>query len=147
MGCIACGARSLFALRKPTPIKRDGFWRETLRPFLQSVTMLGIGACITFIARHWSYGHGEEKVAVLCGLIFSSIFFLALLVLRGGRRRPRSFVRSGYNDIAAAGAAPAPIAAAGHSGPDAPASDATAEAGPAGPPPLPQTDTDDPGRS
>ena len=61
---LCCGFASfmLFALRKTGPVKRPGFWRETLRPFLISVSLFGIGGTTTGIAREWNctYGSPEE---------------------------------------------------------------------------------------
>ena len=39
MGCIASASLMIFALRKTTMFKRDGFWRETLRPLMISAMM------------------------------------------------------------------------------------------------------------
>ncbi len=77
--CIAFACALLFALRKTTVYKRDGFWRETLRPLLISLSLFGVGATITGIAgggqasgetthehyRDWDYSmtsvHEEES--------------------------------------------------------------------------------------
>ena len=43
----------IFALRKTTPLKRIGFWRESLRPFLISLMLFAVGGTISGIAREW----------------------------------------------------------------------------------------------
>ena len=53
--CIGFAAMSLFTLRKTTPLRQPGFWRETFRPFLISVSLFGIGATTTAIAREWDH--------------------------------------------------------------------------------------------
>ena len=52
--CTAFAAFIIFALRKTGPFKRAGFWRETLRPFLISASLFGIGGTITGISREWN---------------------------------------------------------------------------------------------
>lgn len=49
----------VFALRKTGPVKRPGFWRETFRPFLISLSLFGIGGTTTGIAREWSCTYGS----------------------------------------------------------------------------------------
>ncbi len=51
--CTGFASFTLFALRKIGPTKRIGFWRETLRPFLISASLFGIGGTTTGIAREW----------------------------------------------------------------------------------------------
>jgi serine/threonine protein kinase len=53
--CTSFAAFMVFALRKTTPLKRPGFWRDSLRPFLISVSLFGIGATTTGIAREWNH--------------------------------------------------------------------------------------------
>ncbi|UCC32375.1 MAG: hypothetical protein JSU86_08855, partial [Phycisphaerales bacterium] len=60
IACTGFASFIIFALRKTTPIKRDGFWRETVRPFMISLSMFGIGGTITGIAREWSH----ERICV-----------------------------------------------------------------------------------
>ncbi len=55
VACVACAAFALFALRKTTAVKRIGFWRETIRPFLISLMLFGIGGTITGISREWNH--------------------------------------------------------------------------------------------
>ncbi len=55
VGATACAAAMLFALRKTTPFKRPGFWRETLRPVLISVALFGIGGTTTGVAREMNH--------------------------------------------------------------------------------------------
>ena len=53
--CIGFSALSLFTLRKTTALRLPGFWRETLRPFLISASLFGIGGTTTAIAREWDH--------------------------------------------------------------------------------------------
>ena len=53
--CTGFAALTVFTLRKTTPLRQPGFWRETLRPFLISVSLFGIGANTTAIAREWRH--------------------------------------------------------------------------------------------
>lgn len=53
--CTGFAAFMIFALRKTTAMKRIGFWRDTVRPFLISCTLFGIGGTITGIAREWDH--------------------------------------------------------------------------------------------
>ncbi len=99
--CTACAAMLIFTLCKTTFLKRDGFWRETVRPFLISLALAGIGATIVGISREWSHRalcsgtqhvHGcvadEGRVALIAGLVMCSIVFLFLfLTLFTGRKR------------------------------------------------------------
>ena len=55
VGATACAAAMLFALRKTTPFKRPGFWRETLRPALISLAVFGIGGTTTGVAREMNH--------------------------------------------------------------------------------------------
>jgi len=58
--CCGFSAAMVFALRKTTTFRRIGFWRETLRPFLISVSLFGIGGTTTAIAREWDGCHLSE---------------------------------------------------------------------------------------
>jgi len=53
--CTGFAAFMIFALCKIGPVKRVGFWRETLRPFLISASLFGIGGTITGISREWDH--------------------------------------------------------------------------------------------
>ena len=99
--CTGCASFMIFALRKTTPFKRDGFWRETFRPFLISLSMFAIGGTITGIAREWtheSFSHwlecdviclaDEGRIALVSGLVLSSLGFVTLGLSTG--RKPRS---------------------------------------------------------
>ena len=111
IACTGLASFMLFALRKTTPIKRDGFWRETLRPFLISATMFGIGGTITGIAREWDhFRYGSEyacrcvadegRVALIAGLVMCSLLFLVLVLFTGGKRRtPRPFLTSDHAPV------------------------------------------------
>jgi len=142
----------IYALSKLGPVKRIGFWRETVRPFLISASLFGIGGTTTGIAREWYHYStpcdmdlsvetpedadvgleigelvkvqarvheaqkriaarvgslrlgieardaglprrcisDEERVALVSGLVLSSLLFLTLMLtfLTGGRPRP-----------------------------------------------------------
>ncbi|MCH7808198.1 MAG: serine/threonine protein kinase [Planctomycetes bacterium] len=68
IGCIGSASLMIFALRKTTMYKRDGFWRETLRPLMISVLLFGVGATITGIAREWDYHTPyEQTMATVLG--------------------------------------------------------------------------------
>ena len=57
-------------------------------PFLISASLASIGGTITGISINWSHlNHDEERVALVSGLVFSSLLFLVLVALRF-RRRP-----------------------------------------------------------
>ena len=102
IACTACFAFMIFALRKTTPLKRDGFWRESLRPFLISATMFGIGGTITGIARHWNCGFGDdERIGCTTGLVLCSLMFLGLSLFTGRRRRqPKPFLQGSVGQVA-----------------------------------------------
>jgi len=59
--CTGFTAFTLFALRKTGPVKRPGFWRESLRPFLISLCLFGIGGTTTGIAREWNCTYGSPE--------------------------------------------------------------------------------------
>ncbi|MDO8630120.1 MAG: serine/threonine-protein kinase [Phycisphaerales bacterium] len=59
--CTGFAAFMIFALRKTTPLRRPGFWRESLRPLLISVSLFGIGATTTGIAREWNCTYGSPE--------------------------------------------------------------------------------------
>lgn len=162
--CTGFAAFMIFALRKTTPLKRPGFWRETLRPFLISVSLFGIGGTTTAIAREWNCTYDpfdsgcaddlpvepgldvqigklvevqahvreaekriaarlgplrlalegqewrihrhcvsdEDRVALVAGLVMSSLMFLGLTFFTGGRprvpRAPMPFLRESRSD-------------------------------------------------
>ena len=100
IGCTACAAFMLFALRKTTPVKRDGFWRETVRPFLQSAFLFGIGGTISGMSREWCCTPGEGRVALIAGLVLCSLLLLGITFFTGRRRRPpKPFVLDGEMDV------------------------------------------------
>ncbi len=88
--CVGLASFLLFTLRKTTPVRCEGFWRETMRPFFVSASLTGIGATIAGISINWSsYLGDDERVALVSGLVFSSIIFLVLVVF-GFRKQPQT---------------------------------------------------------
>ncbi|MHC4066424.1 MAG: serine/threonine-protein kinase, partial [Planctomycetota bacterium] len=114
VGCVACFSFFIFSLRKTTQRKRLGFWRETLRPFLQAVSMVGMGAAITALAMgdHMLGIDDFAWAGAIVGLVISSLLFLVLLFVRG-RRPHRAFFVAGEPLPAAPVAQPAPEAQPG----------------------------------
>jgi len=92
-GCVACFSFLIFALRKTGARRRPGFWKETLRPFLQAAAMTGMGAAITALSLPGFVGRNEELIGAVAGLVFASLLFVVLLFARGSRPQ-RSFVVS-----------------------------------------------------
>ena len=100
IACTGCVAFMLFALRKTTPLCREGFWRESVRPFLQSAMLFGMGGTITGIAREWDhqapYWNGdvsycladEGRVALVAGLVICSLGLIVLTLFTGRNPRP-----------------------------------------------------------
>lgn len=88
IGSIASGCLMLFALRKTSPQRRDGFWRETLRPLMISASLFGIGATIKGITE---WGHcvaDDEAAGLITGLSLCSLLFSGLVLFTGrGSRR------------------------------------------------------------
>ncbi len=112
VACTGCVAFMPFALRKTTPLHRKGFWRESVRPFLQSATLLGIGGTITGIAREWSHRApcwngdvsfclaDEGRVALVAGLVMCSLGLIVLTLFTGRRRRPpKPFFQGGDSGV------------------------------------------------
>ncbi len=101
IACVGLSSLFLFCLRKTTPYRRETFWRETVRPLLQSASLFGIGATITGIAREWHCFYyeypclvEEGKVGLITGLVVSSLMFLVLLALRGRPHAVRPFLQA-----------------------------------------------------
>lgn len=93
LGSIACGTMMLFTIRKTTPIRQPGFWREWLRPFLQTVSLFGIGGTTTGIAREFGAPGGTEvDVMLITGLVMSTLMFVIVTALRGKRREAAPFL-------------------------------------------------------
>ena len=168
--CTAFASFMIYALSKLGPEKRIGFWRETVRPFLISVSLFGIGGTTTGIAREWYHYStpcdmdlsvetpedadvgleigdlvkvqarvheaqkriaarvgslrlgieardaglprrcvsDEGRVALVSGLVLSSLLFLTLMLtfLTGGRaRRTPPFLQGGDADLRGGGSA------------------------------------------
>ncbi|UCE61509.1 MAG: protein kinase, partial [Phycisphaerales bacterium] len=85
VGAIACVALMIFAVRKTTPIRQPGFWRDSLRPLLMSVALFGIGATITGITRNWDYLDYETRVFIVFGLVVSSLLLMISMFPRRHR--------------------------------------------------------------
>ena len=98
LGSIACGTMMLFTIRKTTPIRQPGFWREWLRPFLMTVSLFGIGGTTTGIARHFGRGDPEEDALIIAGLVMSTLMFIVVAALRGKRRETSPFLTSQPDD-------------------------------------------------
>ncbi|MBI4717565.1 MAG: serine/threonine protein kinase [Planctomycetes bacterium] len=116
VGCIACGSMMIFALRKTTPLRRPGFWHETMRPFLFAASMIGVGGTITAIARYWhcDYMRDDDRVMCIVGLVFSSLLFLATLFpLRVRPKAGAPFLRNDSGAPATNDSGPAAPEAAG----------------------------------
>jgi len=113
IACIACVCLAAFALSKTTPRRREGFWRETARPFLLMLLAVGIGASIVMITpagdslRHTDVFQSTTKTCgrvhvsqfvhynmqappapYIVALVLSSVGFLALLGSGLRKRRP-----------------------------------------------------------
>ncbi|MHC5109768.1 MAG: serine/threonine-protein kinase [Planctomycetota bacterium] len=90
VGCIvglcACMALQILALSKISMMKRIGFWRESLRPFLLSVFAFGIGSCLTVLINFGRYWNPGDKAALISGLAISGLAFILLLAARGRKR-------------------------------------------------------------
>lgn len=94
VGCIACGSVMLFGLRKTTPARQPGFWREWLRPFFRMVGMFGFGALLTATIRHWPTYGDEERVLSVIGMVFSSLLMVVSLApSRKQSKRSAPFLR------------------------------------------------------
>lgn len=87
VGCVACAAMMLYALRKTAPIRHAGFWREHVRTLVRSLALFGVGANLLVITRHWESMADAPRVLSGIGLFCSSIVF-ALVTLP--RRSPAS---------------------------------------------------------
>ncbi len=95
-GCIACFSWLVFALRKTTLRKRNGFWQETVKPFLMAASMNVAGSMITMLSMPDSaeiFGsHGDGRDPAVVALIFGSLLFVILLVTPAKRQRPKFVV-------------------------------------------------------
>ena len=104
--CAGLASFLLFTLRKTTAVKREGVWRETIRPLLISASLASIGGSIAAISIKWSsYLGDEERIGLVSGLVFSSILFLALVAF-GSRKQTRTTQPFLQGDVGG-GAAPA----------------------------------------
>ena len=81
--CAVCASMLVFALRKTTLRRRPGFWRETLRPFLQSLAAIGITTPIIALGiEPWRFSD-EDRLIAVSFLVISSVLFVVLLFVRG----------------------------------------------------------------
>ncbi|MCH7702947.1 MAG: hypothetical protein IID37_14790, partial [Planctomycetes bacterium] len=105
---IASFSLMIFALRKTTLRKRETVWRETVRPFLLSVALTGVGGFVVLLTLPVSHQRvvmehsGFEmtsttwrsagfSAAAIVGLVLSSTFLLLLLVVLRGRKTPPQY--------------------------------------------------------
>ena len=87
----ACCVLLVFALRKTSLCKKPTFWRETLRPFLLSLTAIGIAAPIIALSVQPCLCD-EAQLGSISGLILSGVLFVVLLLARGRRAEPVPFL-------------------------------------------------------
>lgn len=135
-GMIGSFSAMIYALRKTTPLKRAGFWRETLRPGLQSLLLAGTFCAMTVLIRGDGYravshismanAHGKEVMVTTeehrgfdanerAGLVvatsMSGIALIIVTVLAGRRKQqPKPFLRGAQASARGTGS-PAPEAA------------------------------------
>jgi len=115
VGCVACASVMLFAFRKTTPLRRPGFWSESVRPLLTSVALFGVAATIAGLARNFDSLHDDERVMIFVGMFFS----IGLLAISGSRCKTKKRADScaqpaldrgmGAGDGGAAGEAVGPV--------------------------------------
>gem|GEM_PF-3977147 len=116
----ACCALLVFALRKTSLRKHPAFWRETLRPFLLTLTAIGIAAPIIALAVQ-PYLCDEAQLGSISGLILSGVLFVILLFARGRRAEPAPFLLDAGGSGPGRHAADAPDVHARPTGNDDPA--------------------------
>ena len=92
IGCVACFTFMMFALRKVSPLRRIGFWVDSVRPLLLSLSLFGVGATITGLASAEGLD-GDEFAGLITGLVMCSLIFLTLLFFTGRKRKPRPFLQ------------------------------------------------------
>ncbi len=115
---VACCALLGFALRKTGLRKRPTFWQNTLRPFLFSLTVIGMGAPIIALSVQ-PHLCDEARLGSISGLVLSGVLFLfLLLVARGRGSAPAPFL---VGESGADSGRPAAEAPAGWDALDAPA--------------------------
>ncbi|MCH8332699.1 glycerate kinase [Candidatus Sumerlaeota bacterium] len=105
---IASFSLMIFALRKTTPVKRIGFWRESVRPFFQSIALFVMGGSVVGITRHWDCGD-EARIASIAGLVFGFMFFNAVSLIGRKPPKPRNFIRQDDSSYAAAPPEPSDV--------------------------------------
>ncbi|MCP4591875.1 MAG: hypothetical protein GY842_14155, partial [bacterium] len=101
--CVACGAFLTFALRKTTLRRRPTFWQNTLRPFLLSLTMIGMGAPIVFMSTQGHVGDEAEMAAASATTVFGLLFIVLLVFARGRKPAPAAFLVDGLEGAPASG--------------------------------------------
>ncbi len=119
MACIASVCFALFALSKTTSRRREGFWRETARPFILMLLAIGIGSFIVMLTPAGKTVQKNHSVAIqsiygnqvvfgryggrishrsqapyIGGIVAFSVAFAttALAVRRRRRRAPKPFL-------------------------------------------------------
>jgi len=97
---IACCSMMIFALRKTTPVKRIGFWRESVRPFFQSIGLFLMGGSVVGLTRHWDCGE-EALFGSIGGLVFGSWLFAIVSLIGRKPPKPRNFIRDDSSYAAA----------------------------------------------
>jgi hypothetical protein len=91
MGAVVCLSVLIFAVSKTTVYKRAGFWRETLRPFLFTLGMAGLGCSVATLFIVDLHAEREAELAAKSVLIMASVL-LALLVIFGRAWRLRDLL-------------------------------------------------------
>ena len=89
IGIVACGLFLMFALRRTTPLRAPGFWRESLRPFLLMALSIGVAAMGIVLARFAESWPTEERVGLTAGIAIAGLALFIVLFCRG-RRTPKA---------------------------------------------------------
>ncbi len=82
VGAVACGSLMLFAAQKLSLQKRQGFWKETLCPFLIAIAMIALSACISAVAIKRL--NDDEFAGAVGGIMIIVGLLLVLLASRVG---------------------------------------------------------------
>jgi len=100
--CVASGCMLVFAMRKTTFYRRETFWRDSVRPFLQSLCFAVIGSMAAVMAIEWDHFENYNgtrydclddggRAAVITALVLSSLLLIVVSAVRG-RRQVHSFL-------------------------------------------------------